>query len=368
MIRGVDQDALISHGGAIYASSRELQSMIGCSQALISFLLVRTAKQLYIASKHYACEFRWLSWGHLAFTLGLFACAMALMCAPIQWIAKIGLSVIAGLLIVRLFIMYHDFHHGAILRHSTLARFFFTLYGLLTLSPSSVWCGSHDHHHRHNCKGTGANPGSFRLMSREEFRRASTWDRWIYRLSRHWITIGSGYLTVFLAGMCLIPFLRNPRKHWDGGVALLLHATLFATIGWWSLAQAFLLVALPLTIACGLGAYLFYAQHNFPDCQLQGREDWKHSRAALLSSSYIRMSPWMQWFTGNVGFHHIHHLNAKIPFYRLEEAMQGIEEFQSPGTTSLHPIDVWSCLRLNVWDEERNRLVTYREALADGNA
>ncbi|MFO0014208.1 MAG: fatty acid desaturase family protein [Planctomycetota bacterium] len=325
---------------------------------------MRSSKQIYIASKAYAREFRWISWRHLLLALLFLACAVAAICSPLPWLAKTVPSALAGLLIVRLFIMYHDFHHGAIFRDSILARSYFTLYGLLTLSPSSVWRGSHDHHHRHNCKSTGANPGSFRLMSCEEFLVARPLDRLLYILSRHWLTIFFGYVTVFLVGMCLLPFLSNPRRHWDGGVALLLHGFLYTSISWWSIPHAIFLVALPLTIACGLGAYLFFAQHNFPDCQLHHHEDWTHARAALFSSSYISMSPWMEWFTGNIGYHHIHHLNAKIPFYRLREAMDGIEEFQSPGTTTLRPADVWSCLRLNLWDSEKRRLVSYREALS----
>lgn len=323
---------------------------------------MRTTKELYIDSKNYAQEFRWLSWIHLLIALGLWALVNTAICSPIPWVAKTIASILSGLLIVRLFIMYHDFHHGAILKNSPIARGIFTAIGWLTLSPDSVWRGSHDHHHRHNCKGTGANPGSFRLMTCQEFQQATRADRWSYIISRHWLTIGMGYLTVFLVGMSIVPFIHQPRRHWDGAVAVGLHAALLASIASWSVSQAFFLVVLPLVVACGLGSYLFYAQHNFPGCQFQSKQEWTHAKAALLSSSYIRMSPWMQWFTGNVGLHHVHHLNAKIPFYRLQEAMDGIAEFQSPGTTSLHPIDVVRCLRLNLWDPDQGRLVSYREA------
>jgi omega-6 fatty acid desaturase (delta-12 desaturase) len=323
---------------------------------------VRTTKELYIDSKNYAQEIRWLSWFHLLIALGLWAMVNAAICSPIPWEAKCIASVLSGLLIVRLFIMYHDYHHGAILKNSWIAHGVFTAIGWLTLSPDSVWRGSHDHHHRHNCKGTGANPGSFRLMTRQEFLQASAAERWSYIVSRHWLTIGLGYLTVFLMGMSILPFLSQPRRHWDGAVAVLLHATLLSSVAYWSVSQAFFLVVAPLIVACGLGSYLFYAQHNFPGCKFQSRQEWTHAKAALHSSSYIRMSPWMQWFTGNVGLHHVHHLNAKIPFYRLPEAMEGIAEFQSPGTTSLHPLDVVRCLRLNLWDPDEGRLVSYREA------
>jgi hypothetical protein len=106
---------------------------------------------------------------------------------------------------------------------------------------------------------------------------------------------------------------------------------------------------------------LFYAQHNFPGARFPNRAGWDYVAAALDSSSYLRMNPVMHWLTGNIGYHHVHHLNARIPFYRLPEAMAGIEELQSPGTTSLHPCDIYRCLRLKLWDPERERLVSFQE-------
>jgi len=120
----------------------------------------------------------------------------------------------------------------------------------------------------------------------------------------------------------------------------------------------------PLFIACGLGAYLFYAQHNYPGLTIQPRERWSFTRAALESSSYMQLGPVLRWFTGNIGYHHVHHLNPSIPFYRLPEAMAAIPELQSPGRTSLRPRDVVAAFRQNVWDEHHNRMITYAEAEA----
>jgi omega-6 fatty acid desaturase (delta-12 desaturase) len=198
-------------------------------------------------------------------------------------------------------------------------------------------------------------------MSTTEYRESSGWKRWNYFLSRHWVTILLGYATVFLAGMCLRPFFLNPKRHWDGAVAAGLHATLLTGAWWYDPTIALLVIVMPLSIACGLGSYLFFAQHNFPECQLFDRGDWSHAKAAMSSSSFIRMSPWMHWFTGNIGYHHVHHLNAKIPYYRLPEAMAALPELQSPGTTSLRPRDILACLRLNLWDSQRHQLVSYRE-------
>ena len=99
-----------------------------------------------------------------------------------------------------------------------------------------------------------------------------------------------------------------------------------------------------------MGAYLFYAQHNFPTATFAEKEGWSYVNAALGSSSYMRMNQVMHWFTGNIGYHHIHHLNARIPFYRLPEVYKAIPELQMAKTTSLMPGEMIRCLRLKVWD------------------
>ena len=108
-------------------------------------------------------------------------------------------------------------------------------------------------------------------------------------------------------------------------------------------------------------SYLFYAQHNFPGVVFRKNQDWNYADAALLSSSYMKMNPIMQWFTANIGFHHIHHLNAKIPFYRLPDVMKAIPELQNAKTTSLRLSDIKECLKLKVWDPELNKMVSFME-------
>jgi omega-6 fatty acid desaturase (delta-12 desaturase) len=126
------------------------------------------------------------------------------------------------------------------------------------------------------------------------------------------------------------------------------------SFGW----QALLLTQLiPHFIACALGSYMFYAQHNFPDVSFNDAAGWTYEKAAMESSSFMRTNRIMAWFTGNIGYHHIHHLNARIPFYRLPEVLKKIPELQTPKTTSLNPMDIIRCLRLKVWDVESQRMV-----------
>ncbi|GGC76778.1 fatty acid desaturase family protein [Marinobacter halophilus] len=146
-------------------------------------------------------------------------------------------------------------------------------------------------------------------------------------------------------------------------VALISHFGLIAVLwilGGFSL--VFFVFLLPMALASALGSYLFFAQHSFRRMQIASPEAWSYYRGAMESSSYMRMNQVMQWFTGNIGYHHIHHLNVRIPFYRLPEVMAAIPELQSPLVTTLAPGDIADCFRYALWDEDKQRMVTYREA------
>ncbi len=323
---------------------------------------MRTDKELLLATKAFASEDRSRSWWYLISTMALYFACLALCLSTLPLALRIVSSVVSALLIVRMFIIYHDFQHHAILLHSRLAEGIMYVYGLLVLSPTSVWNRSHDHHHKHNSKETNEHIGSFPVMTCEQYAASTRWQKWQYIASRHWLTIGLGYLTVFMGGMCVRAVFVNPARHIDSLIALMLHAALLfglAMLGW---QYVILCLILPLTIACAVGSYLFYAQHNFPSCRLNRNDKWSYVRAALESSSYMRMHPVMRWFTGNIGYHHIHHLNAKIPFYKLPAAMASLTELQKPNATSLRISDIWACFKANLWDSQKERFVSYREA------
>ncbi len=323
---------------------------------------LRDGRRLVRETRPFARERRWQSWWCTLSSLAAFCAAIAVVCLDISWWIRVPLSVVIGLLHVRLFVIHHDFLHGTILEHSPLATTLFRLYGLFALSPASVWKATHDHHHLNNSRKFGVDSvGSFPVMSTDEFRAATRRERLVYTISRHPLTIAFGYLTVFLWSLCIRPFLTNPRRHLDGGIAALFHIGLVAVLGYFRPDIMVLVFIIPYTIACALGAYLFYAQHTFPGAKLRVEDEWDYVFAALRSSSLIKMNPVMQWFTANIGYHHIHHLNAHIPFYRLPEAMHAFKELQSPTTTSLRPGDIAQCLRLNLWDPEKDSFVSFAE-------
>lgn len=329
---------------------------------------MRTGKELILATKPYAVDSTGKSWWYVLSTAFLLAGALAGTFWNFHPIAKVVCSVFAGLLILRLFVIYHDQQHHAILPHSRLAEGFMRIFGILSLSPSSIWRSSHNHHHNHNSKIKGSHIGSFPIMTRDQYLKSSRLKRFQYLYMRHPLTILLGYIIVFLYGMCLYPFFNNPRDHYDCLIGFIVHvvigAALFYFFGWqvWVLTQV-----IPHFIASMIGTYLFYAQHNFPGVCFFDRHGWAYEKAALESSSYMKTGPIWSWFTANIGYHHIHHLNSRIPFYRLPQVLKEIPELSNPKTTTLHPLDIIRCLRLKVWDVETQQMVSLRDLKRDAD-
>lgn len=322
---------------------------------------MKTGQELILATKRFAKDNTFRSWWCVLSTLLLLLAALAGTLSNIHLLARTTCSVLAGLLMIRAFVIYHDQQHHAILPKSKLAEGLMQIFGILAISPSSVWRSSHNHHHNHNSRLRGSQIGSYPIMTKEQFIKTPSAKRRVYLFMRHPLTIMFGYVFMFLFGMCLNPFFNHPKKHIDCLVAFIVHITISVLLvyygGWLALLLAQLI---PNFIALGIGSYLFYAQHNFPGVSFTDNAGWTYEKAALESSSYLRTSRIMAWFTGNIGYHHIHHLNSKIPFYRLPEVIREMPELQSPKTTSLRPSDILRCLRLKVWCVETQRMVGVR--------
>lgn len=327
---------------------------------------MRTGKELILATKPFAADSTVKSWWCVLSTAFLLAgCVIGTLPhfigAHFPLAGRIVCSLFSGLLVLRLFVIYHDQQHHAILSKSRVAEGFMRIFGILALSPSSIWRASHNYHHKHNSKLRSTHIGSYPVMTKAEYLRSSKSTRFQYLFMRHPLTILFGYLFVFLWGMCIYPFFNQPKEHYDCLIASVIHLTLAVVLTWffgWTALVLTLLV--PHFIASAIGAYLFYAQHNFPGVSFYDRAGWAYEKAALESSSFLKTNPVTAWFTGNIGYHHIHHLNAKIPFYRLPEVLHKIPELAKPKTTSLHPFDIIRCLRLKVWDVEAQQMVSLR--------
>ncbi|MBC7171314.1 MAG: fatty acid desaturase [Polyangiaceae bacterium] len=328
------------------------------------FATPREGKALVLATRPFAREVGSRSRAEVASTFALLAAGFAATLGPTPLALKALIAPVVGLLVVRAFVLFHDHQHKSLLHDSRIARAWFYLVGLFVLTPPRVWRDTHDYHHAHTAKLIGSHIGSYPTVSVGIWAKLSPADRRRYAIARHPLTVLAAYVTIFLFGMCVQPLLRNPRRYaGESLLALGLHFSLIALIGGLlgsgTLVFGFLL---PMNVAFVVGAYLFYAQHNFEDVFLADRSDWDATRAALRSSSYLELGPIMRWFTANIGYHHIHHLNARIPFYRLPEAMEQLPELQDVGVTRLRPREIAASFRLKLWDPDAGRMVGFPRA------
>lgn len=321
-----------------------------------------TGKELILATKPYAKEIRWKSWVYTLSTLFLLVLSLSSTLYFHNVFLKLFFSVFSGLLMVRMFVIYHDYLHHSILYKSLPARVLFSVFGVFILAPASIWKRSHDHHHNHNSKLFSASIGSYPIMTSDKFMKASEKERLGYLAIRHPLTIALGYFSMFLYGICIQSFTKSFVRHWDSLLAFVLHVsvaifllTKVSLLGW------LMMWFLPFFIADMIGSYLFYAQHNFPAVQFKNNVEWNYFDAALKSSSYMVMNPFWRWITANIGYHHIHHINSRIPFYRLPEVMDQIPQLQHASRTSLRFSEIIACLRLKVWDENLNRMISLSE-------
>lgn len=323
----------------------------------------RPEKELLLATRPFTEENRAKGWlaviSSFALLYGLTAGAMF---AP-WWPLRLVLGLVTGLMYVRVFCLFHDFQHGALLRQSKPAELLFWLFGTSMLTTPSVWKETHNYHHAHTAKIIGSHIGSFPVVTTAMWKDMSPAQRRAYRLVRSPLNVVLAVFTAFTLGMAITPFLRAPKKHWGGIVGLLfVYGLMGVSIYFGRFDLWFFGWLLPMWFADMLGTYLFYVQHNFPEAHIASREHWTFSKAALESSSYLVMGPVMNFFTANIGFHHVHHLNAAIPYYRLPEAMAAIPELQHPGRSTLKPSDVAEAFKLKIWDPEADKMVPFPSA------
>lgn len=320
---------------------------------------MRNRTDLLQASKPFIREDKTRSWLETAVTLaGLISFFIATF-LELPILVRIACAFVCSLFYVRMFIIYHDYQHHAILQGSPLATFLMKSFGIFILAPQGIWKRSHDHHHTHNSKLTIHGIGSYPTISKKRFLALSKQDQRIYLMNRHPLTVIFGYITLFIYWLNVKSFAESPRKHVDSLFALILHFAAGAFIAYYFGMTTFIISwIVPFFLAFAMGSYLFYCQHNFPGAKFNENEEWSYEFAAITSTSFMVMNPVLQWFTGNIGYHHVHHLNSRIPFYRLPETMRNIPELQNVTKTSWNPIEVYRCLNLKLWDAEKGEMIT----------
>jgi len=294
----------------------------------------------------------------------------ALLWAAAWWALSIGywlafaISVPAAAFLVRLFMIQHDCGHGAFFKDRIVNNWVGRALGILTLTPYDVWRRGHAIHHASSGNLDKRGVGDIHTKTVREYQALSLRDRLIYRLYRHPIALFVVFPTyVFLLQNRLpVGFMADGWKYWASAMGTnAATAVLVGVLIYFIGLVPFLLIYLPVSLmAAAAGIWLFYVQHQFQDTYWDREKDWKLHDAALYGSSHYCLPGVLAWLTGNIGVHHVHHLNCRIPFYRLQHVLRDHPALADVRRLGL--LESFACVRLQLWDENRRRLVSYREA------
>ncbi|MER9015754.1 fatty acid desaturase [Mesorhizobium sp. M0898] len=302
----------------------------------------------------------------LAVTLIPFATLWALSSAAYahgHWWGLVLILPAAGFL-VRIFMIQHDCGHGSFFANRYADDWIGRVLGVLTLTPYDCWRRAHATHHASAGNLDERGTGDIKTLTVAEYRQLSWRGRLAYRLYRHpLVMFGLGPIWIFIFEQRLpLGMMRGGFTPWVSSMSTnLAIAVIAALLIWFVGPGAFLVVHLPIVILAGsAGIWLFYVQHQFEETEWTKDSEWEFQHAALHGSSYYDLPPVLNWITGNIGVHHVHHLSAKVPCYRLPEVLRDYPELREIGRVTL--LDSLRCVKLALWDESRSKLVSFREA------
>jgi omega-6 fatty acid desaturase (delta-12 desaturase) len=301
----------------------------------------------------------------LAITFVPLVMVWALMWATLgigYWLCLL-LAIPAAGLLVRLFMIQHDCGHGAFFRHRLANDWVGRVLGVLTLTPYDFWRSTHAIHHSTSGNLDRRGTGDIDTLTVREYLARSRWGRLRYRAYRHpLVMFGVGPAYLFLIQHRLpVGLMRQGWLPWLSAMATNLAIALLAAAMIWLVGVGpFLLVHLPITLlAASIGVWLFYVQHQFEHTRWADNGAWNQHEVALHGSSYYDLPTVLRWFTANIGMHHIHHLCSRIPYYRLPLVLR-----QHPGLGGIGRLTLGQslgCVRLALWDESQQRLVSFSD-------
>lgn len=286
---------------------------------------------------------------------------MALSVSP--WLA-LGLAVLNGAFLVRIFIIQHDCGHGAFLANRSAQDWLGRCLGVLTLTPYAVWRRTHSIHHSHHGDLDQRGIGDVLTLTIEEYRARSRWGRLLYRLYRHPVVLfvlGPSYLFL-LQNRLPFGLMKSGWRYWTSAMGT--NAMIGIAVGlviWFGGFLPVLLIFLPTSvIAATIGVWLFYVQHQFEETHWSKGEDWQLHDAALEGSSHYVLPQPLRWFSGNIGIHHVHHLYSRIPFYRLPEVIRDHRALAEAQRLTIR--QSLASVQLHLWDTVEGKLMSFKEA------
>jgi acyl-lipid omega-6 desaturase (Delta-12 desaturase) len=278
----------------------------------------------------------------------------------VSWWLTVPLAVLAGGLLMRIFIIFHDCGHGSYFKSGWANDTLGFIAGVLTFTPYYQWRWEHAVHHGSAGQLDHRGTGDVWTMTVQEYLESSRWRRFAYRLARNpFILFVIAPLYMFVIEQ-RVPSARGNRREresvWWMNLALLCMAV---AMSWMLGVVQYLLIQLIVMAVAGAGGvWLFYMQHQFEAAYWERGADWDYATAALQGSSFYRLPKILQWFSGNIGFHHIHHLSPRVPNYNLQRCHEAEPLFRQ-----VQPMTLFSSLKsltLRLWDEKARRLVGYR--------
>jgi len=271
----------------------------------------------------------------------------------------LALALPASGLTIRTFIIMHDCGHGSFLPSRTWNDIVGWVTGILTTTPYAHWRREHAIHHATSGHLEQRGTGDITTLTVREYLSKGWWRRLRYRVYRNPVTLlGFGPAFLFIKHRWPSPSFAGKKEAINVHATNLAMAALFTTLGFLVGFRDLILIWLPVFLLSGsVGVLLFYVQHQFEDSYWRASPEWDYAAAAIAGSSYFRLPKVLQWFTGNIGFHHVHHLSPRIPNYQLERCHRENPTFQKVTTLTL--LESIRTLRLKLWDEESGRMVGF---------
>jgi acyl-lipid omega-6 desaturase (Delta-12 desaturase) len=304
----------------------------------------------------------------LAVTLLPLAAGFALMVASLSlpyWVTLLIAIPTAGFL-VRTFIIMHDCAHSSFLPWRRLNDWIGAFTGYLTLTPFAQWRRDHAIHHASSGDLDRRGHGDVDTITVREYRALSKKDQFKYRMKRNpfaLLIVGPLYL-MYSQRFRERSKATKDKQVWSvWGTNLAIAATVAAFAAFGLLSEFFMVYGPVMYLAGSAGVFLFYVQHQFEGTYWEHHKEWDYATASIAGSSYLKLPQPLMWITGNIGLHHVHHISPKIPNYKLQLAHDENPLFHKVTVLTLK--DTGRAFRLALWDEERNRLISFRELKSD---
>lgn len=279
----------------------------------------------------------------------------------VSYALTLGLSAVAAGFLVRIFIIFHDCCHQSFFKNQIANKILGTITGVLTFCPYEQWKRSHSIHHATSSNLNKRGVGDVWVLTVEEYASSSFWVRLAYRMYRNpLVMFGLGPIYIFLISYRFNVKGARRKERINTYITNLsiiaLVGLLCWTIGW----ESFLMIQVPIFfISSSLGIWLFYVQHQFENSYFEKEEEWDYVKAALEGSSYYKLPKVLQWLTGNIGFHHVHHLSPRVPNYYLEIVHN--THLLSKDVRTITLATSLRSLRFRLWDEQNKKFVGFKE-------